>query len=196
MTAEVEIYKPRAPSSPTCISKITETSNPASTSVSTEDPMHIPPISPADKETSLYCTEFDLSFENAAHRSLLAIQALLSLERICAAFSSDSLGSLEVTDEGTDYGDDSQSGSVDLLLTNERNSKVIPPASYLSHNHKAVLDLECSITSDSSFKEDVNLVVDEGFQLEASGPPRPPTPIVKCSTWASSTPRQHTSCFF
>jgi hypothetical protein len=188
MTVEVEIYKPRAPSSPTCISKITETNNPASTLISTEEPMQIPPISPADKESSLHCTESDLSSEKAEHRSLLAIQALHSLERICAAFSSGSLGSLEMTDEGTDYGDDSRSGSVDLLLTNERNSKVVPPArlSNLSHSRTAVLDLGCSL--DSSFKEDVNLVVDEGPQ--AFGPPRPLTPIVKCFT---STPRQHTS---
>ena len=194
MTAEVEIYKPRAPSSPTCIAKITETNNPASTSNSAEDPMHITPISSTDKEeSSLPCTEFNLSPENAVRGSLLAIQALLSLERICAAFSSDSLGSLEMTDEGSDYGDDSQSGSVDLLSTNERNSNVVPPASFtnLSHSRKAVLGLECSIVSDSSFKEDVNLVIDEGPQ--ASGPSRPPTPIIKCSTWASSTPRQRTS---
>ena len=190
MTAEVEIYKPRAPSSPTCIAKITETNNSASTSISTEDPMHIPPITSTDKESSLHCTELELSSENAVHGSLLAIQALLSLERICAAFSSDSLGSLEMTDEGTDYGDDSRSDSVDLK---ERNSNVVPTASLtnLSHSCKAVLDLECSITSDSSFKEDVNLAVNEGPQ--ASSPSRPPTPIVKCSTWASSTPRQRTS---
>jgi hypothetical protein len=188
MTAEVEIYKPRAPSSPTCISKITETNNHASTSISTEEePIHIPPISPVDKESSLHCTESDLSPENAVPGSLLTIQALLSLERICAAFSSDSLGSLEMSDEGAGCGDDSQSGSVDLLFTNER-----PPASFtnLSHSGKAVLDLECSVTSDSSFKEDVNLVVDESAQ---DAPQRPPTPIVKYSTWASSTPRRRTS---
>ena len=191
MTAEIEIYKPVAPSSPTRIAKITETNDPASTSISTVDPIHTPPISPTDKKSSLHCTEFDLTPENAVHRSLLAVQALLSLERICAAFSSDSLGSLEMTDEGTDYDDDSQSGSVGLLFTNERNSNVVPPASLnnLSPSCKAVLDLECSITSnDSSFKEDVD---DEGPQ--ASGPPRPPTPFLKCSTWASSTPRQLTS---
>ena len=186
MTAEVEIYKPRAPSSPTCISKITETNNPPSTLISTDGPMHTPPIGPADKKPSLYCTE---SAENESSFKLLAIQALHSLERICAAFSSDSLGSLEMTDEGTDYGDDSQSGSVDQLSTNERNSKVVPPErlSNLSHSRKAMLDLECSSDS-SSFKEDVNLVVDES--LQASGPSRPLTPIVKCFT---STPRQHTS---
>ena len=181
MTAEVEIYKPRAPSSPTCTAKITGTSTSASTLISTENPMHIS-ISPADKESSLHCPESDLSPGNAVQGSLLAIQALLSLERICAAFSSDSLGSLEMTDEGTDYSDDSRSGSVDLLSTTERNSNVVPPASLTN------LDLECSITSDSSFKEDVNLVVDNG--LQASGPPRPPTPIVKCFT---STPCQRTS---
>lgn len=191
MTAEVEIYEPHSPSSPTCISKITETNNPASTSISTEEPTHVPPISPADKESSLLCTESDLSSENAVPGSLLTTQALLSLERICAAFSSDSLGSLEMTDEGANCGDDSQS---DLLFTNERNSNVVPPASLtnLSHSRKAVLTLDCSVTSESSFKEDVNLVVDEGSQ--ASGPlPRPPTPIVKSSTWASSTPRRRRS---
>ena len=190
MTAEVEIYKP-PPSSPTCISKITETNNPASTSVSTEEPIRILPISPADKELSLHCTNSDLSPENAVSGS---IQALLSLERICAAFSSDSLGSLEMTDEGADCDDDSQSGSVDLLSTNERNSNVVPPSSLtrLSHSRKAMHDLECSATSENSFKEDVSLAVDVGSQ--ASGPlPRPPTPIVKCSTWASSTPRRRTS---
>ena len=193
MTAEVEIYKPRAPSSPTCIAKITGTSKSASTSISTEYPMHIP-IGPADKESSLHCPESDLSPENAVQGSLLAIQALLSLERICAAFSSDSLGSLEMTDEGTDCGDDSRSGSVDLLSTNERNSNVVPPASLanLSHSCKAVLDLECSITSDSSFKEDVSFVVDKGPQVSGPPDPRPPTPIVKCFTWASSTPCQRT----
>ena len=38
----------------------------------------------------------------------------------------------------------SQSGSVDLLSTNERNSKEVPPASLtnLSHSHKAELDIE------------------------------------------------------
>ena len=188
MTAEVEIYKPRAPSSPTCISKITETNNPASSSISAEDPIHIHPISPL---ASLHCTEFDLSPENAVPRPLLTVQALLSLERICAAFSTDSLGSLEMTDEDADCGDDLQFGPVDL--TNERDSNVVPSASLnLSHSRKAVLDLECSVISDSSFKENVDLVVDKG--PPASGLyPRPPTPIVRCSTWASSTPRRQTS---
>ena len=115
MTAEIEIYKPRAPSpSPTCISKITKTNYPASTPISTEEKsFHIPPISPVDKEPSLHCTESDLFSENAVPGSLLTIQALLSLERICAAFSSDSLGSLEMSDEGADCGDDLQPGAQD-----------------------------------------------------------------------------------
>ena len=116
MTAKIEIYKPRTPSSPTCISKITETNNPASPSISPQSKsIHIPPISPVDKESFFHCTESDLSSENAVPGSLLTIQALLSLERICAAFSSDSLGSLEMSDEGADCGDDLQSGAQDGL---------------------------------------------------------------------------------
>ena len=194
MTAEIEMYEPRAPPLPIreLHAETTEAKNPASTLIPEEDPTHIPPLSPADKESSLHCTELDLSPENAKQGSLLAVQALQSLERICAAFSSDSLGSLEMTDPGTDYAEGSQSEFDDL---NERNPNVPPTSpSTLSHICKAPLDLECSMASDTSLCEDVNFSVNE--DLPASDPlpvPRPLTPIVKCSTWASSIPRQHIS---
>ena len=176
MTAEIEIYEPRAPPA-----KITNLNKPTSTLFSES--------SLADKESSFHSPQFDLSRENVKHGSLLAAQALQSLERICAAFSSDSLGSLEITDADTDYADDSQSDHEVLRLTNERNSDAVPPTSLadLSHIRKMLHDLECSMASD----EDVNLSVAE--DRPASGPPRPPTPVVKCSTWASSTPSQHMS---
>lgn len=195
MTAEIEIYEPPTPSLPTCVphAKITEANNPASTLISTEDPIHIPQMSPADKESSLHFTSFDLSPENVKRGSLLAAQALQSLERICAAFSSYSLGSLEMTDAGDDDDDDLQSDSEDLRFANERNSDAVPPASLtnLSHTCEALVDLECSMVSNTSLSEDVNLAADE--DPPAFERPRPPTPVVKCSTWASSLPRQHMS---
>jgi hypothetical protein len=186
MTAEIEIYEPRATPLQTYVAQI----NPTSTSISAENPTHTPPITSADKESSLYCNESDFFSENVANGPSLPAQASLSLERICAAFSSGSLGSLEMTIEGTDYGDDSQSDFEDLLSKDERNSNAVPPASLtnLTHIYEAVLDLECSMASDSSFREVMSLVLDGSSQ--ASDSPRPPTPIVKHPTWLSSTPRQ------
>lgn len=174
MTAEIEIYEPSAPLLP---SRVAEITHPTSSSISTENPMHIPPIRPADKESPLPSIKFDLSPENIQHGSLLAAQALQSLERICAAFSSDSLGSLEMTDEGSYYVDDLESDSEDPLFTNERNSNMVPSASLTNLSHI------CQVAHGNSLDEDT----------AASGPPRPSTSVAKCSTWASSTPRRHIS---